>query len=81
LNFKASGVEKYDGSTNLVEWLKVYQITIEAVRGDSYVMAKYLTICLSSSTRTWLMGLPTGSIHSWSDLCRRFISNFWAMCA
>jgi hypothetical protein len=23
-NFKRSGIEKYDGSTNLVEWLEVY---------------------------------------------------------
>jgi hypothetical protein len=26
LNFKPSGIEKYDGSTNLAEWLEVYQL-------------------------------------------------------
>jgi hypothetical protein len=30
----------------------VYQLAIEAIRGDSYVMANYLPVCLSSSTRT-----------------------------
>jgi hypothetical protein len=70
LNFKPSGINNYDGSTNLVEWLKVYQLTIEAAGGDSYIMENYLPICLSSSARTWLMGLPTRSIHSWFDLCR-----------
>jgi hypothetical protein len=59
-NFKPSTVNKYDGSTNPVEWLEVYLLVIKAAGGDSYVMANYLSICLSSSTRTWLMGLPTG---------------------
>jgi hypothetical protein len=34
LNLKPSGIEKYDGSTNLAKWLEVYQLTIEAVGGD-----------------------------------------------
>jgi hypothetical protein len=54
------GIEKYDGSTNPAEWLEVYQLAIEATRGDSYVMANYLPVCLSSSTRTWLLGLSRG---------------------
>jgi hypothetical protein len=70
LNFKLLGIKKYDGFTNPAEWLKVYQHTIEAPGGDSYIMANYLPICLSSSARTWLMGLPTGSVCPWSDLCR-----------
>jgi hypothetical protein len=55
-NFKPPGINKYDGSTNPTEWLEVYTITIEAVGGDSYVMANYLLIWLSSSARTWHMG-------------------------
>jgi hypothetical protein len=77
LNF----IEKYDGSTNPAEWLEVYQLATEAAGGDSYVMANYLPICLSSSARSWLMGLPIGSVCSWSDLCWQFIHNFRAMCA
>jgi hypothetical protein len=53
---------------------------IEAVGRDTYVMANYLPICLSSSTRTWQMGLPIGLVQSWSDLCHQFISNFRATC-
>jgi hypothetical protein len=49
INFKPTGINKYDRSTNPIEWLEVYQLTIEATRGDSYVMANYLPICLSSS--------------------------------
>jgi hypothetical protein len=81
MNFKPSGIEKYDGSTNPVKWLKVYQFAIEAVGGDSYVMANYLPVCLSSSARSWLLGLPVGSVHSWSHLYQLFTINFCAMCA
>jgi hypothetical protein len=59
----------------------VYQLTIETVGGDSYVMANYLPVCLSSSARTWLLGLPAGSVQSWNHLCRLFTSNFRATCA
>jgi hypothetical protein len=46
LNFKASGIEKYDESTNLAEWLEVYQLAIEATEGHSYVMTNYLpSVC------------------------------------
>jgi hypothetical protein len=33
LNFKSSGIKKYDGSTNPYKWLEVYQLTIEAADG------------------------------------------------
>jgi hypothetical protein len=78
LNFKPSGIEKYDGSTNIVKWLAVYQLAIETTSGDSYVMANYLPVYLSSSARTWLLGLPMGSVRSWNHLCRLFTSNFRA---
>jgi hypothetical protein len=81
LNFKPLRIEKYDGSTNPVEWLKVYQFAIEAVGGDSYMMANYQSVCLLSSTRTWLLGLPTGSVRSWNHICWLFTSNFCATCA
>jgi hypothetical protein len=80
MNFKTSGIEKYDGSTNPTEWLEVYQLAIEAARGDSYIMANYLSACLSSSTTTWLLGLPAGSVHSWNHLRRLFTNNLCAMC-
>jgi hypothetical protein len=64
LNFKPSGIKKYDGSTNPADWLEVYHLSIEAVEGDLYIMANYLPACLSLSSRTWLLGLPTGSVHS-----------------
>jgi hypothetical protein len=80
LNFNPSGIEKYDVSTNLVEWLEVYQLAIKVVGGDSYVMVTYLPVYLSALARTWLLGLPSGSVCSWSHPCRLFTSNFHATC-
>jgi hypothetical protein len=60
LNFKLLRIEKYDRSTNLAKWLEVYQLAIEAIGGDSYIMANYLPVLLSSSARTWLLGFPWG---------------------
>jgi hypothetical protein len=80
MNFKPSLINKYNGSTNFAKWLKVYQLAIEVTGGDSYVMANYLPICLSSSARTWLMELSTRSILSLLDLCIHYISNLRATC-
>jgi hypothetical protein len=74
-------IEKYDVFTNPAEWLEVYQLAIKAISGDSYVMENYLLVCLSSSSRTWLLGLPMGSVCSWNHLCWLFTSNFRATCA
>jgi hypothetical protein len=76
VNFKPSGLEKYDGSTNPAEWLELYQLTIEATRGDSYIMENYLLVYLSSSPRTWLLRLPMGSVRFWNHLRRLFTNNF-----
>jgi hypothetical protein len=59
----------YDGSTKMTEWLEVYQLAIEATGRDSYVMANYLLVYLSSSARTWLVGLPVELVRSWNHLC------------
>jgi hypothetical protein len=80
INFKPSGIEKYDGSTNPAEWVIVYQLTIETIGGDSYIMANYLLVYLHSSARTWLLGLSSGLVRSWTRLCCLFNSNFRATC-
>jgi hypothetical protein len=81
LDIKSSRIEKYDGSTNPAKWLKVYQLTIKAASGDSYIMANYPSVCLSSSARTRTLRLTVGSVRSWNHLCWLFTSNFRTMCA
>jgi hypothetical protein len=64
LNFKPSGIEKNDGSTNPAEWPKVYQHAIKTTGGDSYVMANNSPFCLSALAKMWLLGVPMGSVPS-----------------
>jgi hypothetical protein len=39
-------------------------------------MANYFPIALTGMVRSWLMNLPEGTLHSWSELCRQFTTNF-----
>nr|CAE02263.2 OSJNBb0049I21.2 [Oryza sativa Japonica Group] len=74
--FKPTGIEKYDGTTNPESWLTVYGLAIRAAGGDSKAMANYLPVALADSARSWLHGLPRGTIGSWAELRDRFIANF-----
>jgi hypothetical protein len=56
--------EKYDGTSNLSEFLQVYVTAITATGGDTAVMATYFHVALSGPDRTWLMNLASGSIYS-----------------
>jgi hypothetical protein len=68
--------EKYDGTSNPLEFLQVYVTAITAAGGNTVVMATYFHVALSGPTRTWLMNLASGSIYSWEELCARFTANF-----
>jgi hypothetical protein len=74
--FKASHIDRYDGSSNPEEFIQVYQTVIEAVGGDDWVKANFLPTALSGAARSWLINLHEGSIHSWDQLCAIFIENF-----
>jgi hypothetical protein len=70
------GLEKYDGSINPTEFLQVYTTSILAARGNEPIMANYFPVALTSTTRSWLMNLPPGSLTSWEELCHQFTTNF-----
>jgi hypothetical protein len=68
--------EKYDGSTNLLEFLQVYITAITGVGGNDAIMASYFHVALTGPARTWLMNLTPGTIQSWGELCALFSVNF-----
>jgi hypothetical protein len=74
--FRPQLPEKYDGTSNPLEFLQVYVTAITAAGGDTTVMATYFHVALSGPARTWLMNLTPGSIYSWEQLCARFTANF-----
>jgi hypothetical protein len=68
--------QKYNGTSNLSEFLQMYVTAITAAGGDTAVMATYFHVALSGPAQTWLMNLTLGSIYSWEELCARFATNF-----
>jgi hypothetical protein len=67
--FRSHLSKKYDGMTNLSEFLQVYVTAITATGGNTDVMATYLHVALFGPARTWLMNLVPGSVYSWEELC------------
>jgi hypothetical protein len=74
--FRPHLLEKYDGTVNLTEFLQIYSTSILAAGGNKAVMANYFPVALTGTARSWLMNLPEGTLHSWSELCHQFTANF-----
>jgi hypothetical protein len=74
--FKPDIGTQYDGTTNPVEFLQLYVVTVQAAHGDQRAMANWFPMALKDAPRTWLMNLPHESVMSWKDLCRQFVANF-----
>jgi hypothetical protein len=62
--FKVGHIDKYDGSSNPEEFIRVYYTIIEAAGGDDRVKANYLPTALAGVARSWLINLPDGSIYT-----------------
>jgi hypothetical protein len=73
---KQGHIDRYDDSSNLENFIQVYQTVIEAAGGDDRVKTNFLPMALSGVARSWLINLPKGSIHSWDQLCAMFIGSF-----
>jgi hypothetical protein len=50
--FKASNIDRYDGSNNPEEFIQVYQTVIEVAGGDNRVKANFLPIALTGVARS-----------------------------
>jgi hypothetical protein len=66
----------YDGTSNPIEFLQLYVVAVQAVRGDQRVMDNWFPMALKDGPRTWLMNLPYEFVTLWKDLCRQFVANF-----
>jgi hypothetical protein len=62
--FKPGPIDKYDGSSNLEEFIQVYHTIIKAIGGDDRVKAKYLPMTLSVTARSPLINLSKGTIYN-----------------
>ena len=61
-------------------WVESYEMAMEMLDVNEAVGAKYFTMMLEGTTRTWLKSLPANSIASCAVLKSRFIQNFKDTC-
>ena len=61
-------------------WVESYEMAMEMLDVDEAACAKYFTMMLEGTARTWLKSLPANSIRSWAELRARFIQNFKDTC-
>ena len=61
-NFKPDLPPRYDGTTDPVEFLQLYEMGIEAANGDEKVMANWFPMALKDGARPWLLArFPPGT--------------------
>ena len=61
-------------------WVESYEMAMEMLDVDEASCAKYFTMMLEGTARTWLKNLPANSVESWDQLKARFIANFKDTC-
>ena len=61
-------VPNYTADLSPESWVESYEMAMEMLDVDEAACAKYFTMMLEGTTRTWLKNLPPNSIGSWSEL-------------
>ena len=62
--FKPDLPPRYVGTPDPAEFLQLYELSIEAAKGDEKVMANWFPMALKDGARLCLLNLPPGSISS-----------------
>jgi hypothetical protein len=75
-NFRAGTYPKYNGSTDLAQYIMSYQVAIASFGGDDATMANSFIIALEGPALTWYTRLLPLSIDSWKGLHDKFLLNF-----
>ena len=74
--FKPDLPPRYDGTPDPTEFLELYELSIEAAKGNEKVMVNWFPMALKDGAPSWLLNLPPGSISSWNEMRDRFVANF-----
>lgn len=79
--FRLGGeIRIYNGYDDPKHWIMLYETAVQAAGGEEHVMANYLPCILGSTTFSWLMCQPKGSIYSRRQLKQMMIDNFKSTC-
>ena len=74
--FKPDLPPRYDGTTYPVEFLQLYELSIEAANGDEKMMANWFPMALKDGACSWLLNQTERPVSSWEEMRSRFIANF-----
>jgi hypothetical protein len=68
--------QKYDGSQEPQSWLSDYLQAVKILGGTKETSIQSLQLHLTGAARSWLSKLERGTIGSWEELTKQFMSNF-----
>ena len=68
LGFKMPDVRPFEGCTDPLEFLRVYETAIEVAGGDDTIKAKSIALALRGMALTWFFTIPPCSIYAWEQL-------------
>ena len=74
--FKPDLPPRYDGTLDPVEFLQLYELSIEVANSDEKFTVNWFPMALKDDARSWLLNLPPDSISSWDEMRSRFIAIF-----
>ena len=73
-------VPNYTADLQPGAWIESYEMSMELLEVSDAAMAKYFTMMLDGTARTWSKGLPPNSFGSWAELKAWFIQNLKDTC-
>ncbi|XP_062162024.1 uncharacterized protein LOC133869068 [Alnus glutinosa] len=78
--FKIPAIQTYTGVEDPIEHLDNYKMHMDLQGTPQELACRAFPLTLSCSTRDWFQKLPPGSITSFEDLGRKFITQFLVWC-
>ncbi|KAI5015941.1 hypothetical protein ZWY2020_005568 [Hordeum vulgare] len=73
-------VPNYSPDLEPGSWIESHELAMDMLDLSEAVCAKYFTMMLEGTTRTWLKNLLPNSVNTWAELKERFIKNFRGTC-
>ncbi|PIN04083.1 hypothetical protein CDL12_23384 [Handroanthus impetiginosus] len=75
-NFRAPGIPEYTGLSDPTKHLLRFQTTAVLYQYNDRVKCRAFISTLGESAQTWFSQLPSGSIHSFAQLCELFMHQY-----
>ena len=74
--FKPGMPPCYNGATDPLAFLLVYEEALLKAGGDNKVIGNWFPMVLTGVPHAWLLNLPTSSVASWEEMCNLFLTHY-----